>query len=150
MLEIRCPSTELQQVEPRAQPRCNVLYAEECDPSGGELDCERYAVELAANLGHEGGFVVAKRKIITPRSNALHKQPCSWIRKNLSRGLQLFWRAVQRRKPKYMFTTCLQCFSAGCKHVDVGRKLKNAIGDFCGFFDEMLAAIKEKESLSTA
>jgi len=49
-----------------------------------------------------------------------------------------------------MFTTCLQCFSAGCKHVDAGRKLKNAIGDFCGFFDEMLAAIKEKESLSTA
>ena len=49
-----------------------------------------------------------------------------------------------------MFTTDPQCFSAGRKQVDVGRKLKNAIGDFCCFFDEMLAAIKEKESLSTA
>jgi len=49
-----------------------------------------------------------------------------------------------------MFTTCLQCFSAGCKHVDVGRKLKNAIGDFCCFFDDMLAAIKDKQSLSAA
>jgi hypothetical protein len=73
----RCPSTELQQVESRAQPRCNVLYAEEGGPSGGELDCERYAVELAANLGHEGGFVVAQRKIVTTRPNALYKQPCS-------------------------------------------------------------------------
>src|ERR1700754_1555006 len=84
----RSPSTELQQVESRTQPLCNVLYAEECGPSGGELDCERYAVELAANVGHEGGFVVAKRIFITPRPNALYKQPCSWIRKNLSRGLR--------------------------------------------------------------
>jgi len=32
--------------------------------------------------------------------------------------------------------------------VDVGRKLKNAIGNFCGFVDDMLAVIKDKESLS--
>ena len=81
-------STELQQIEPRTQHRHNVPYAEDCGPSGGKLDCKCDAVKLAANLGHEGGFVVAKRKIITPRPNTLYKQPGSWIRKNLSRGLR--------------------------------------------------------------
>ena len=51
---------------------------------------------------------------------------------------------------KYTLIGEPQCLPAGYKQTNFGSISKNAIGDLRGLFDEMLAAIKEKESLSTA
>ena len=53
-------STKLEQVEARTQPHQRILYAENRGPSGRKLDCECYTVELAADLRHNWGFIIAE------------------------------------------------------------------------------------------
>ena len=65
----------------------------------------------------------------------------------MSHGLTRFFRrALQGMKAKHAFARDLQGFSAGREHAESWRALKEAIGHFRRFFDQMLATVQDEES----
>jgi hypothetical protein len=64
-------ATELQEIKLRAEAGHRAPDAKDGGSPGGELDCERNPVKLAANLRNHGGFIVAERKVAATRSNTL-------------------------------------------------------------------------------
>src|SRR3984957_8984398 len=144
-------STKLQQIEARTQPHQRILYAEDRSSPGRELDCQCYAVELAANLRHNRCFIVAKRKILAARADTLHEQTCGRIGKRLGcRQPRLLRRAVQGMKAEYGFARSLQGFTAGRKYANVGGASKDSVGKLRCPLDDMLATIENNESLPSA
>ena len=82
-----------------------VLDAEDGGPPGSKLDCKRDSVQLAANLGHRGSFVIGKRKTTPPCTDAVYEQSGGRIVKNLSRCLPwLFRRTIEGSKTECAFT----------------------------------------------
>src|SRR4051794_26253531 len=64
-----------QKPEPIAQARCDLLHGQHAHPCGGELDRQRYSVELPADPRYHGTGVVAESKVRPDLARTVHEQP---------------------------------------------------------------------------
>src|SRR5437899_2094952 len=88
------------------------------DPTGGELDRQRDAIELRADFGNQRRFVVAELELAEVCRDAFDEQLCSGISKDVgcaqSRALG---RAIQWEEAMHAFASGLEGFTRGCQHL---------------------------------
>ncbi|TIT75202.1 MAG: hypothetical protein E5W56_16750, partial [Mesorhizobium sp.] len=88
-----------QQGQPFLEKGRGLLKAVACNPSGGQLDRERHAVELPAHLGHDHGIRVVEIEASAARRGAFHEQlGRGEALRNRYRELGIVRRACQRRQ----------------------------------------------------
>ena len=135
-----------QQVEAVGELSGDALDRQDAHARGGQLDGERDAIEVLADLGDAGSVVACDHEVRPNLDGALDEQAHGvGVLQRLKRlGCLLGWQRQRRHTPR-----CLppepERLTAGRHHGDVRAASQQRVGELSARLEDMLAVVKQHE-----
>jgi len=116
------------------------------DPAGGELDCQRHAVELAADVRDDRSICIVEYDLRTAGRRTFEEQLQRWIglcRRGCHPGI--IWRHGKWRQPIHLFALDAQSLAARGEDVDLRCTVKDLRRQRCRCVDDVLAIVQDQQ-----
>ncbi len=128
------------------EPRRESLQAEAVDAAGGQLDRQRHAIQLAAQMAHDGKVRFGQCEAVGVGAGAFDEQLDGGVRPALlDVGRVLRHRGLKRSEPVHPLALAFERFTARGQDLHVRRLAQHAFGQPRRGVDHVLAIVEDDQ-----